>query len=132
MDKRLKIPKWLSEAINQRTDNTMDKRKMTKIHTKICKSLHRKLNIEQQEQFLQLCLREEDNYVDVLILYFIMKLTKIPTNTKTFLWRKRPNIISVIIGFNSQKVHWKVYKLYSLHWSVCTKPGKWGCHGFVC
>jgi hypothetical protein len=37
---------------------------MTKRHTKICKTLHRKLNIEQQEQFLQLCLREDDDYVD--------------------------------------------------------------------
>jgi len=39
----LKIPKEQSETVNQRTDNTMVKRKRTKGQTTIYKTLHRKL-----------------------------------------------------------------------------------------
>jgi hypothetical protein len=39
----------LSEAVNRRTDNTMDKRKRTKGQTTIFRTLHRKLKIEQHE-----------------------------------------------------------------------------------
>ena len=46
--KSLKIPKR-SAAINLKTDNTMDKRKKTKIKTMIYKTLHRKLRIEEHE-----------------------------------------------------------------------------------
>jgi hypothetical protein len=42
----LKIPKRKSEAVNQRTDNTMTKRKRTKGQTMIYKTPHRKLKIE--------------------------------------------------------------------------------------
>jgi hypothetical protein len=46
----LKITKGESEAvIRRRTDNTMAKRKMKKGQTKIYKTLHRKLKIEQHE-----------------------------------------------------------------------------------
>jgi hypothetical protein len=47
--KSLKIPMGLSEAVNRRTDNTMDKRKRTKGQTTIFRTLHRKLKIEQHE-----------------------------------------------------------------------------------
>jgi hypothetical protein len=39
----LKIPEGLSEVVNQRTDNSMAKRKRTKGQTMIWKTLHRKL-----------------------------------------------------------------------------------------
>ena len=39
--KSLKIPKWSSESINRRTDNTMDRRKRTKGQTTIYKTLHK-------------------------------------------------------------------------------------------
>ena len=38
-----------SEVLNRRTDNTMAKRKRTKVHTTIYKTLRRKLKIEQHE-----------------------------------------------------------------------------------
>jgi hypothetical protein len=44
--KSLKIPKGLSESVNQRTDNTIEK---TKTKTKIYKTLHRKLTIKHHE-----------------------------------------------------------------------------------
>jgi hypothetical protein len=38
-----------SEVLNRRTDNTMAKKKRTKGHTTIYKTLRRKLKIEQHE-----------------------------------------------------------------------------------
>jgi len=46
--KCFKIPKGQSEAvIRRRTDNTMAKRKRSKGHTLVYKTLHRKLEMEQ-------------------------------------------------------------------------------------
>jgi hypothetical protein len=42
----LKIPEGLSEVVNQKTDNSMAKRKRTKGQTMIWKTLHRKLKIK--------------------------------------------------------------------------------------
>jgi hypothetical protein len=42
----LKIPEGLSEVVNQRTDNSMAKRKRTKGQTMIWKTIHRKLKIK--------------------------------------------------------------------------------------
>ena len=48
--KSLKIPKGQAEAVNRRTtSNTLAKRKKTKEQTMICRTLHRKLQIEQHE-----------------------------------------------------------------------------------
>jgi hypothetical protein len=44
--KSLKIPKGLSESVNQRTDNTMEKKNQKR---KIYKTLHRKLTIKHHE-----------------------------------------------------------------------------------
>jgi len=46
---KLKISKGYSEVVNRKTDDTMAKRKHSKEQTIIYKTLHKKLNIEQQE-----------------------------------------------------------------------------------
>ena len=48
-DNIFRIPNGQSEAVNRRTDNTVVKRKRTKGHTTICKTLHRKLKIEEHD-----------------------------------------------------------------------------------
>jgi hypothetical protein len=48
-DNIFRIPNGQSEAVNRRTDNTVVKRKRSEGHTTICKTLHRKLKIEQHE-----------------------------------------------------------------------------------
>ena len=49
-NKMFKIQNGQSEAVNRRrTDNTVVNRKRTEGHTTICKTLHRKLKIEQHE-----------------------------------------------------------------------------------
>jgi hypothetical protein len=45
---KFEIPNEWSETVNQRTNNTMAKRKRTKWQTMIYKTLHRKLKIEQR------------------------------------------------------------------------------------
>ena len=47
--KGLKITKGLQIAVNQRTNNTMAKRKWTKGQTMIYKALHKKLKIGHHE-----------------------------------------------------------------------------------
>ena len=51
--KKWKIPKWYSESVNRKTDNTMTERKRTKGQTTIYKTLDRKLQIEQHEPHLK-------------------------------------------------------------------------------
>jgi hypothetical protein len=47
----LKIPKWLSDAVNRRrTNNTTARRKRQKVKQRSTKQLHRKLKIEQYER----------------------------------------------------------------------------------
>jgi len=43
------MPKGKSEAVNQRTDNAITKRKTTKRQIMVNKTIHRKLNIEELE-----------------------------------------------------------------------------------
>ena len=47
--KGLKMPNGELEAVNKRTDNTMDKRNRTKGQTMIYSTLHRQLKIDKQE-----------------------------------------------------------------------------------
>ena len=49
-NKMFKIQNGQSEAVNRRrTDNTLVNRKRTEGHTTICKTLHRKLKIEEHD-----------------------------------------------------------------------------------
>jgi hypothetical protein len=47
--KSFKMPKVYSETVNQRTDNTMAKRKIDQRQTKVHRSHYRKVKIEQLE-----------------------------------------------------------------------------------
>ena len=51
--KDFKIPKVQSEEVNQRTDNTIAKRKRTREHTMIYETLHREQKIEKDESQLK-------------------------------------------------------------------------------
>jgi hypothetical protein len=56
-----------SEAINRRTDNTMDKRKKAKGQTTICKTLHSKLKIEQHELWLFIAIYIVQQYSSYIV-----------------------------------------------------------------